>query len=130
MRTTTPLFIKGIFCGILVGLINYFMWILFIGLLITFEAVADVFSKKYSLSGTYVHWLLAIGAYVVANAFWLMAIRRGSGLARGAVLFSVGSAVVAVLIGLLWYKEHVSTLQLVGIGVGIISIALIALSES
>lgn len=105
------------------------MWIFFILLLIAFEALADVFSKKYSLSGTWQMWAAAIGAYIIANAFWLMAIRRGSGLARGAVLFAVGSALVAVIIGLLWYKEPVTHLQLAGIFVGLVAVVLFALSE-
>ncbi len=105
------------------------MWIFFILLLIAFEGIADVFSKKYELSGTTTMWLLAIGGYIIANTFWLMAIRRGSGLARGAVLFSIGSALVAVLIGLVWYKEPVTKLQLAGVCAGLLSIVFFALSE-
>lgn len=105
------------------------MWLPFILLLITFEAIADIFSKKYALTGTVWNWILAISGYLIANAFWLMAIRRGSGLARGAILFSVGSAVVAVVIGLFWYKESLSYLQIVGVIAGIIAIGLFAAAE-
>ena len=57
--------------------------------------------------------------------FWLKAIRLGSGLGRGAVLFSVGSAIAAVIIGMLFYKEQVGKMELVGVGLGMISLFLI-----
>jgi len=101
------------------------MWVIALLFLIAFEAVADIFSKEYSLHGTWVYWTLAIAGYVIANVFWLLAIRKGSGLARGAILFSIGSAIVAVLIGVLKFQEKVGKVELIGIAVGILSIVLI-----
>jgi len=100
-------------------------WIFPLSLLIFFELVADYFAKEYSLKGGWIFWVLAILGYVIANIFWLSAIRNGSGLARGAILFSVGSAVVAVALGVLLFKEHVSPIQVVGCLLGIISLVLI-----
>ena len=101
------------------------LWILPITFLIIFELVADIFSKEYSLKGHWYLWLGAIMGYVVANIFWLWAIRSGSGLARGAVIFSVGSAVAAVVLGVYFYSESVNRLQIIGMILGIISILLI-----
>ena len=101
-------------------------WIFGIILLIIFELIADVFSKEYALKGTWPYWLAAIAGYIVANAFWLYAIRGGSGLARGAVLFSVGSAVFAVLIGIFIFKETVYVNQIIGTILGIIALFLIS----
>ena len=100
-------------------------WFWFIGLLIIFEIIADIFSKEWSLTGRVLFWALSLSGYVVANMFWLKAIRLGSGLGRGAVLFSVGSAVAAVIIGVIFYKEQIGKLELLGIGLGIISLFLI-----
>jgi drug/metabolite transporter (DMT)-like permease len=63
--------------------------------------------------------------YLIANAFWLYAIKHGSGLARGATIFSVASALFAIIIGLVIYKEQVSLIQVVGMIVGVIAIVLI-----
>jgi|GEM_PF-461652 len=101
------------------------MWIAALSLLILFEIIADVLAKEYSLRGTLSFWLLAIAGYVIANSFWLYSIRHGAGLARGAVLFSLGSAIFAVLIGFLIYHESVDKVELVGILVGVLAIALI-----
>jgi drug/metabolite transporter (DMT)-like permease len=104
-------------------------WIIPIIFLIIFEIIADIFAKEYSVHGTWIRWAPAIGAYVIANVFWLMAIRNGSGLARGAVIFSVSSAVIAVAIGLLVYKEQMGKAQILGVLFGIISLILIFYNE-
>lgn len=80
-------------------------WVIPLVLLIVFEGVADILAKEWAIRGKFTWWLLAIGGYVVANTFWLFAIRNGSGLTRGAIIFSVGSAILAVAIGLLLYRE-------------------------
>ena len=100
-------------------------WIVFIGLLIVFEIIADIFSKEWSLSGRILFWSLALAGYVVANVFWLKAIRLGSGLGRGAILFSVGSAIAAVVIGVVFYREQVGRMEVAGIILGVASLILI-----
>lgn len=105
------------------------MWIFPLFMLVIFEGVADVLSKEYSLRGGPLYWCLAIAGYIVANSFWLYSIRHGSGLARGAILFSVGSAIIAVLIGALRYQEKIGRVGLIGILVGFVSIILIFWSD-
>jgi drug/metabolite transporter (DMT)-like permease len=101
------------------------MWIIALLFLILFEAIADIFSKEYSLHGTAIYWLLAISGYIIANSFWLYSIRKGSGLARGAILFSIGSAIAAILIGYLKFGEKIGKIEFLGMIVGIIAIVLI-----
>lgn len=101
------------------------MWIVALAFLVVFEAIADIFSKEYSLQGTQKYWALATVVYLVANIFWLYSIRNGSGLARGAVLFALGSAIVAIIIGFFMYNEEVGRVELIGILLGILSISLI-----
>ena len=101
-------------------------WGIPITLLITFELIADIFSKEYAIKGTWPYWVAALAGYIIANIFWLAAIRDGSGLARGAVIFSLGSEVVAVLIGVFFFKEHLYNNQIVGIVLGIVSLIIIS----
>lgn len=100
-------------------------WILPLSLLIVFEIIADIFAKEWSLHGNAIRWIGAISSYVAANTFWLFALKNGSGLGRGAILFSVASAILAATIGFLFYKEQVSKIQLFGVAFGIISLVLI-----
>ncbi len=100
-------------------------WILPLSLLIIFEIIADIFAKEWSLHGNIIRWMGAISSYVVANTFWLIALKNGSGLGRGAVLFSVASAILAAVIGFLFYKEQINKIQLLGVIFGITSLVLI-----
>ncbi|MEK7556944.1 MAG: hypothetical protein AAB538_03125 [Patescibacteria group bacterium] len=100
-------------------------WIPLLALLIGFEAVADIFSKEYSIRGTWPYWVAGISCYIIANAFWLGAIRAGSGLTKGAMVFYVTSAVLSFVIGVIFYKEVLTRVQMVGIGLGVVALALI-----
>lgn len=100
-------------------------WLPFLILVIIFELIADVLSKEWSL---YPRLLFLIGGilfYLIANIAWLYALRHGVGLARGVSIFSVACTIVAVIIGIIFYKESVSNIQLLGIILGVISLILI-----
>lgn len=96
---------------------------LFIVLLVIFEAIADIFAKEWSLKQSTLLWICAIGAYIIANTFWLFALKGGSGLARGAMIFSVVSAILALIIGVYFYGERLGIIEYIGIGLGIFSLA-------
>jgi multidrug transporter EmrE-like cation transporter len=104
-------------------------WFLPISLLIRFELVADIFAKEWQLKSGAWRAACALGAYVVANSFWLFALRSGAGLARGGLIFAVSCAVMAVVVGVWMYKEPVSNLQMLGIVLGIFSLGLICWEE-
>lgn len=105
------------------------MWLVPLSFLILFELVADVFAKEWSLKSNPWFWIGSLFSYVVANAFWLYAIKSGSGLARGATIFSVASAVLAIVVGLIIYKENVTTIQVLGMFFGLVAIVLIFWNE-
>jgi len=100
-------------------------WVVFLSLLIVFEAVADVMAKEWQLHGSALRWLAAISAYVIGNMFWLYSLKSGAELGRGAIIFSVASATIAAIIGLLFYKEEVTRLQFAGMILGVCAITLI-----
>ncbi len=101
------------------------MWVFFLGLLIVTEAIADIISKEYQIHAGWVRFSGAILAYIIANVFWLIFLRNGAGLTKGAIIFSVGSAVLAIVIGLALYKEPVTRTQMYGVILGLISIILL-----
>lgn len=101
------------------------MWILPLSLLVLFELIADVLSKEWALHGLVIRFVGAILGYVVANIFWLIALKDGAGLARGAMIFSVASAIIAVALGAFLYKERVSGTEIAGIILGVAALVLI-----
>jgi glucose uptake protein GlcU len=101
------------------------IWIAPLSLLIVFEIVADIFAKEYSLKGNWLFWALSITGYILANIFWLSAIKNGSGLARGAIIFSVASALIATILGIYFYNESTNKIQMIGMLLGVVSLILI-----
>jgi multidrug transporter EmrE-like cation transporter len=100
-------------------------WLIPLAILILFEALADILAKTWSLKNVWWYGASALVAYLIANTFWLFALRQGVGLGRGAVIFSVVSAILAVVIGVVGYREHVNYTQLIGIVLGIIALMFI-----
>ena len=94
--------------------------------LIVFEVIADILAKEYSLRGSWIYAVAAISAYIVANSFWLFALRSGAGLARGSIIFGIAQAVLAVIIGVVYYKEAYSITTTVGMVFGLVSIILMS----
>ena len=101
-------------------------WLYFLLLLVAFELVADILAKQFAVSGKYVFAVLAIVGFIAANTAWLISLRIGAELSRGAILFSVLSGIGAVLIGLFIYHEKVSPYQAIGPALGIAAIAFLS----
>jgi glucose uptake protein GlcU len=100
------------------------IWILPLIGLIFFEMIADIFAKEYSLRGGW-FWFISLACYIIGNSFWLYSIRHGSGLARGADIFAVSTAILATFIGVYYFNENLRALQMIGIAFGIVSLVLI-----
>jgi len=101
-------------------------WLYYLLLLVTFELVADILAKQFSLNGKLIFAVLSILGFVAANIAWLISLRTGAELSKGAVLFAVLSGIGAVLIGVLVYHEKTSAYQVVGLGLGIVAIAFLS----
>lgn len=101
------------------------LWIFPLIAVIFFELVADVFSKEWSLKGRTILWVGAFSSYLIANIFWLFVLKNGSGLTRGVVIFSVATAVIASIIGIYFYHETLTKVQMTGIVLGLVSLVLI-----
>jgi multidrug transporter EmrE-like cation transporter len=103
-------------------------WVGFLLALVGFELIADILAKQFALSGKLVFALSAILGFTLANVSWLLSLRTGAELSRGAILFSVLSGIGAVLLGLLVYHEKVSPYGIAGLMLGIIAIALLSVT--
>ena len=100
-------------------------WVIGLSILAVFELIADYLAKEWSLNGVGWYAAGAFIAYSLANVFWLFALNSGSGLTRGAIIFSVSSAVLAVLLGVFLFKESLSYTQVIGVILGLISLIFI-----
>jgi len=101
-------------------------WLYYLLVLVVFELVADVLAKQFAVSGKYVFAILSIVGFIAANTAWLISLRTGAELSKGAVLFSVLSGIGAVLIGVFVYHEKTTTYQVIGLLLGIAAIAFLS----
>jgi hypothetical protein len=102
----------------------------FLIILIIVEAIADIISKEWSLKGGILLGSIALSVYLLANVFWLGALKNGAELAKGAIFFSVGSGILAVMIGVGLYKEVIGKYEIIGVILGILSIAFLSIGEN
>lgn len=106
--------------------INVMLWFIPIILVALSEISADYLSKLWSVKGGWLLVVMSLMAYLASGVFWLFALKSGAGLARGVAIFSVLSAVIAILIGLFIFDEKLPVHGYVGIALGLASIALLA----
>ena len=102
-------------------------WLYFLLLLVAFELLADILAKQFSLNGRILFAILALLGFLAANTAWLISLRTGAELGKGAVLFSVLSGIGAVIIGILVYHEKTTPWQLIGLVLGIAAIAFLSM---
>ncbi len=102
-------------------------WLYFLLLLVAFELLADILAKQFSLNGRILFAILALLGFLAANTAWLISLRTGAELGKGAVLFSVLSGIGAVMIGTLVYHEKTTPWQLIGLVLGIAAIAFLSM---
>jgi multidrug transporter EmrE-like cation transporter len=65
----------------------------------------------------------------MGNSFWLISLKKGTGLARGAVLFSVGIVLITTSIGVFYYNEEITVIKFFGIVLGVASLLLMTESK-
>jgi drug/metabolite transporter (DMT)-like permease len=101
------------------------MWYIFLAAMTVFNVVADILAKEWSVRPRVLTLVASFAAYSLAAAAWFLCLRSGSGLARGISIVAVTTAIIAVLVGVFFYKEEVSMPQAAGMVLGGLSLILI-----
>ena len=102
------------------------VWVPFLAAVVTLDLIADVISKEFSLHGGSWRMALAASFVVAGNLTWQFMLRTsGVGLARAGLLFAVGVAVGATLIGVFGYGEGLTDRHKIGAVLGILVLALL-----
>ena len=101
--------------------IMFFVLIIF-GVL--FEVTGDIFFKKWGLGNR--NYFLAFGliVYFVGSLFWAISLKYEF-LSKAVSIFTVLNLILVVLAGVIIFKEDLSLVNKVGIGLGILSVVLI-----
>jgi len=102
-------------------------WFALFLVFLLFEQVSNVLGKQFAVSGRYCFAVFSLLSFIVCELPWIFSLRTGLELSKGAVLFSVVPAILAVLIGSLVYKEKSTRSQFAGLMLGIVAVALLSL---
>lgn len=101
--------------------------IIFLSLIIAsvaLEAFADVVLRRWALENRAFLLVLGLAVYFVGTIFWAVSLRYEY-LSRAISVFTILNLIAITAVGVLFFKENLSTVNKIGIGLGIISLALI-----
>jgi multidrug transporter EmrE-like cation transporter len=102
---------------------------IFFGLLllaVVLEVAADILFKKWSIENKGLLLGIGLALYLVGTIFWAMSLKYDF-LSKAVSIFTVLNMILVVIVGLFVFKEDVSTINKIGIALGIISVILIEL---
>ncbi|MDO8529374.1 MAG: SMR family transporter [bacterium] len=105
--------------------LKYTFFIL-IAMAIIFEIAGDVLFKKWSLGNKNTFLYIGLLIYATGTVFWAFSLKYEQ-LSKAISVFTIVNLIVISLIGILFFKEDISFTNKIGIGLGILSIALIEL---
>ena len=104
------------------------MIIFIIGIILSIvTVVGDVLVKQASLQSSFSGWkFLLLGAVIYAlTAFGWFFVMRSMKLSTLGVLYAVTCVVLLAFVSMFFFKEKVSTIEILGISLGILSIILL-----
>ena len=90
-----------------------------------FYCLGEYLSKQYSLAPSVSLIFMTVAAYSMAVLAWLPALRGHGSLTILGTITSVLSAVAAIGIGILIFKEPVTARQCVGMGLALLALILL-----
>ncbi len=90
------------------------------------EVVADIFLKKWSIENKNLLMALGLVLYLASTVAWAYSLKFGF-LSKGVAIFTILNLILVVLAGVFMFDEHLTLVNKIGIGLGIVSIILIEL---
>jgi|SRR3989344_6426650 len=101
-----------------------FIFLVLIALAVSLEVVGDILFKKWSLDSRNVFLYVGLLIYFTGTIFWAVSLKYEY-LSKAISVFTVFNLIIVVLVGVLYFKEDLSLINKVGIGLGILSVILI-----
>jgi multidrug transporter EmrE-like cation transporter len=87
--------------------------------------LGDFFAKYWSLHQRTIFYVIAIAGYLISSIFYIPTLLR-QGLVVTSVIWSLLSIVGFLVIGLIIFKEPMTPLQMVGAGLGVLALVVLA----
>jgi multidrug transporter EmrE-like cation transporter len=92
---------------------------------VLFEAAADIYFKKWSMESRNILLGIGMALYTVGTLIWAYSLKYEF-LSKAISIFTILNLIVIVLVGVLFFKEELTTLNILGIILGVISVSLLS----
>lgn len=89
-----------------------------------FEAMGDIFLKKWSMASQPLFFILGIFVYIIATLVWAFSLRYEM-LSKAIVICSIVNLLVVILAGVFLFSEQLSLINKFGIIIGVIAVILL-----
>lgn len=95
-----------------------------IALAVSLEVIGDVLFKKWAVDGKSILLYAGLLIYFIGTIFWAVSLKYEY-LSKAISVFTVLNLIIIVLVGVLYFKEDLSLINKIGIGLGILSVIFI-----
>jgi multidrug transporter EmrE-like cation transporter len=103
---------------------HYFIWLILSSL---FFVIGDFASKKWVSNPNISHMIVLLASYTLSSLVWLPALMQKDSLSVTGILWSIVCMINTILLGVLYFKESLTMIQGIGIGLGFIACILMSL---
>ena len=93
---------------------------------VSLEIIADIFFKKWAIENRNILLLAGLVLYFIGTVFWAFSLKYEF-LSKAITVFTILNLIAIVLAGVLYFKEDLTAINKIGIGLGILSIILLEL---
>lgn len=95
-----------------------------IALAVALEVTGDILFKKWSIESKNVLLYIGLLIYFIGTIFWAISLKYEY-LSKAISVFTILNLVTIALVGILYFKEDLSLVNKIGIGLGVLSVVLI-----
>jgi len=103
-----------------------YLFLSLIGIAVLFEATADILLKKWALGSRQIWLVVGLILYFIGTIFWAFSLKHEF-LSKTISIFTVINLIAIILVGVLFFNEHLTFANKLGITLGIISVLLLEL---
>ncbi len=96
-----------------------------LSLTIVADTASDIFLKKWAMSGIKSSILLGLLLLCITGVLWGISLKYAP-LSKSVVVYNVANVILAVIAGIVIFKENLTVINVFGILFGILSIVLLS----
>lgn len=100
------------------------IFFLLIIIAVAFEVIGDIYFKKWSVDNRNTLLYIGLLIYFIGTIFWAVSLKYEY-MSKAIPIFTILNLIVVILVGVLFFKEDLSTINKIGIGLGILSVFLL-----